>query len=120
MGDRGAHQSNLPMSRLSQDGYRVIMYDQLGCGNSQQPLNEALYTVERYVEEVEGVRTGLGLDKVHLYGHSWGAGSTRRTPSNTRRTWTVYWSRAALRARPSAPLRCGGSGQSCRRTSRTP
>jgi proline-specific peptidase len=71
-GPGGTHQSNLPMSKLSQDGYRVVLYDQLGCGNSQQPVNQALYTVERYVEEVEGVRSGLGLDKVHLYGHSWG------------------------------------------------
>ena len=71
-GPGGTHQSNLPMSKLSQDGYRVVLYDQLGCGNSQQPMNQALYTVERYVEEVEGVRNGLGLDKVNLYGHSWG------------------------------------------------
>ncbi len=71
-GPGGTHQSNLAMSKLSQDGYRVVLYDQLGCGNSQQPLNQSLYTVERYVEEVEGVRTGLELSDLHLYGHSWG------------------------------------------------
>jgi proline iminopeptidase len=71
-GPGGSHQFCLPMSKFSQDGYRVVFYDQLGCGNSQQPQNQALYTVERYVEEVEGVRTGLGLNDLHLHGHSWG------------------------------------------------
>ena len=60
------------MAKLSEDGYRVILYDQLGCGKSDQPQNQTLYTVERYAEEVEGIRVGLGLDKIHLYGHSWG------------------------------------------------
>jgi proline iminopeptidase len=71
-GPGGTHQSNLHMSNLTQDGYRVVLYDQLGCGNSQQPLNQALYTVDRLVEEVEGVRSELRLGNVHLYGHSWG------------------------------------------------
>ena len=71
-GPGGTHDSSIPMARLSEDGYQVVLYDQLGCGKSDQPQNQALYTVERYVEEVEGVRTALGLGKMHLYGHSWG------------------------------------------------
>ena len=71
-GPGGSHDSGIPMAKLSADGYRVILYDQLGCGKSDHPQNQGLYTVERYVEEVEGVRGGLGLDKIHLYGHSWG------------------------------------------------
>ena len=71
-GPGGTHDSGIPMAKLSEDGYRVVLYDQLGCGKSDQPPNQALYTVERYVEEVEGMRNGLGLDKIHLYGHSWG------------------------------------------------
>jgi proline-specific peptidase len=71
-GPGGSHESNIPVAKLSEEGYKVILYDQLGCGMSDLPQNQALYTVERYVEEVEGVRRGLGLDKIHLYGHSWG------------------------------------------------
>src|SRR5579872_45047 len=71
-GPGGSHDSGIPMAKLSNAGYRVIFYDQLGCGKSDQPPDQALYNVERYVEEVEGVRTGLGLGKIHLYGHSWG------------------------------------------------
>jgi len=71
-GPGGTHDSGVPMAKMSEDGYRVILYDQLGCGKSDQPPDQSLYTVERYVEEVEGVRCGLGLGKINLYGHSWG------------------------------------------------
>jgi proline-specific peptidase len=50
----------------------VVFYDQLGCGRSDKPDNPALWTVERFVAEVEAVRRALGLRHFHLYGHSWG------------------------------------------------
>ncbi|MFP6689024.1 MAG: proline iminopeptidase-family hydrolase, partial [Alphaproteobacteria bacterium] len=43
-----------------------------GCGSSDRPEDDALWTIERYVEEVETVRSALNLGKVHLYGQSWG------------------------------------------------
>ncbi len=61
-----------PHVRLVDSGYRVITYDQLGCGNSDKPKNKDLWTISRYVEEVETVRKALGLGKIHLLGHSWG------------------------------------------------
>jgi len=51
----------------------VIFYDQLGCGNSDKPGDISLWTVERFVDELEQVRTYLGLDKMHLLGQSWGS-----------------------------------------------
>jgi proline iminopeptidase len=59
-------------SFLSDHGYRVVAYDQLGCGKSDKPHDEALWDITRYVGEVETVRTALGLGKVHLIGQSWG------------------------------------------------
>jgi proline-specific peptidase len=50
----------------------VVVYDQLGCGNSSQPSDPSLWTVELYVAEVAAVRDALGIDRVHLLGHSWG------------------------------------------------
>lgn len=50
----------------------IYYYDQLGCGNSDRPTDTSLYTISRYVEEVEEVRKGLGLDSFYLYGQSWG------------------------------------------------
>jgi proline iminopeptidase len=59
-------------SCLRDQGYRVVAFDQLGTGASDRPQDPALWTIGRYVEEVESVRTALGLGKVHLLGHSWG------------------------------------------------
>ena len=51
---------------------RIVFYDQLGCGNSPAPDDASLWTVERFMEELDAVRDGLGLDRVHLFGSSWG------------------------------------------------
>ncbi|SON57971.1 Proline iminopeptidase [Hartmannibacter diazotrophicus] len=59
-------------SFLSGHGYRVVTFDQLGCGASDKPDDPALWSISRYVEETEAVRTALDLGKVHLLGHSWG------------------------------------------------
>ena len=57
---------------LPQAGIEMYYYDQLGCNNSDQPDDPALWTLARYTEEVEEVRRGLGLENFVLYGHSWG------------------------------------------------
>lgn len=55
-------------------GIEYYHYDQLGSHLSDQPDEPELWEVPRFVEEVEQVRTALGLDKdnFYLYGHSWG------------------------------------------------
>ncbi|MBF9239718.1 proline iminopeptidase-family hydrolase [Hymenobacter sp. BT683] len=50
----------------------VILYDQLGCGKSDRPDNPSLWTLGRYVEELDVVVRTLGYPKLHLLGHSWG------------------------------------------------
>jgi proline iminopeptidase len=50
----------------------VVLYDQLGSGRSERPGDPDLYRVELYVEQVRRVREALGLDRIHLLGHSWG------------------------------------------------
>jgi proline-specific peptidase len=50
----------------------VVFYDQLGCGRSDKPDNPALWRIDRFVAELEAVRSALGLRHFHLYGHSWG------------------------------------------------
>lgn len=54
------------------DEREVILYDQLGCGKSDRPTNKALWRIERFVEELATLRSTLGLEQVHLLGHSWG------------------------------------------------
>ena len=59
-------------SFLPQAGIEMYYYDQLGVGNSDVPDDSSLWTLPRYLTEVEEVRRGLGLDRFVLYGHSWG------------------------------------------------
>jgi proline iminopeptidase len=61
-------------SFLPAEGIELIYYDQLGTGNSDNPKDTAMWSLPRYVEEVEQVRQALKLDKDNFYllGHSWG------------------------------------------------
>jgi proline iminopeptidase len=61
-------------SFLPQEGIEFIYYDQLGSANSDQPADTSLWDLPRFVEEVEQVRTALGLNKDNFYllGQSWG------------------------------------------------
>jgi proline iminopeptidase len=51
---------------------QVLLYDQLGSGASDRPDDPSLWVVPRFVEELETVRTKLGLGRMHLMGQSWG------------------------------------------------
>ena len=61
-------------SFFPKEGFEIIEYDQLGSYYSDQPTDSSLWTTERFVEEVEQVRTALGLTKDNFYilGNSWG------------------------------------------------
>ncbi len=59
------------LSELATDR-QVIMYDQLGSGRSDRPNDLALWRTDRFVEELDAVRSALGLREVHILGHSWG------------------------------------------------
>jgi proline-specific peptidase len=71
-GGPGATHHNLEPLEALADRRRVIFYDQLGCGRSDRPDNPALWVIDRFVEELAQVRATLGLDRMHLFGSSWG------------------------------------------------
>jgi proline iminopeptidase len=56
------------------EGIEYYYYDQLGSYYSDQPSDSDLWTIDRFVDEVEQVRMALGLnqDNFYLYGQSWG------------------------------------------------
>ncbi len=60
-----------PMEALAASR-QVVFYDQLGCGRSDQPRDTSLWRIERFVEEVDTLRGRLDLERMHLFGHSWG------------------------------------------------
>ena len=55
-------------------GIEYYFYDQLGSYYSDQPADTSLWNLPRFVEEVEQVRQGLGLDSTNFFllGSSWG------------------------------------------------
>jgi proline iminopeptidase len=61
-----------PLEKVAVDR-PVIFYDQLGAGRSPAPADSDLWTVERFVKELGQVRAALGLEEVHILGHSWGS-----------------------------------------------
>lgn len=66
------HESLDPLSRLALTGRPIICYDQLGCGNSDCPSDDSLWSVDLFREELATLRHALELGRVHLLGHSWG------------------------------------------------
>ena len=71
-GPGGTHDYLAPLEQLIATGRRAIFYDQLGCGQSDLPDDPSLFTVDLFVDEVSAVRGALELDRVHLFGNSWG------------------------------------------------
>ncbi|MDJ1494794.1 proline iminopeptidase-family hydrolase [Cytophagaceae bacterium DM2B3-1] len=65
------YMENFP-ERLNPAEVEVYFYDQLGSYHSDQPGDSTLWHIDRFVEEVEQVRQGLGLKDFYLLGHSWG------------------------------------------------
>ena len=61
-------------SFFPQAGIEFYHYDQLGSYYSDQPENDSLWTIERFVEELEQVRIKLGLNSENFFilGNSWG------------------------------------------------
>jgi proline-specific peptidase len=50
----------------------VILYDQAGCGRARRGGPRKLFTVDGFVAELEAIRRTLGLERMHLFGHSFG------------------------------------------------
>ncbi|HKW21995.1 MAG TPA: alpha/beta hydrolase [Ktedonobacterales bacterium] len=59
-----------PVAALLAPRHRVITFDQRGVGASS--VRSGGYSVAAYLGDLEGIRTSLGVDRLHLFGHSWG------------------------------------------------
>lgn len=59
-----------------EDGRELIMYDQLGCGNSYVENRPDLWNAKVWIEELMALREHLGLEEIHLLGQSWGGMQT--------------------------------------------
>lgn len=61
-------------SFFPKQGFEFYEYDQLGSYYSDQPKDSSLWTLDRFVEEVEQVRKAIGANRNNFYllGNSWG------------------------------------------------
>ncbi|RYY42785.1 MAG: alpha/beta fold hydrolase [Chitinophagaceae bacterium] len=68
---------------------QLIYLDAFGRGKSDTAKDVKDYTIERDIEDIEGLRKAMGLGKITLYGHSYGSvvaqGYAIRYPQNTSR-----------------------------------
>ena len=63
----------VPHFRTLADRYRLVFYDQRGCGRSAPLANDSMATLEQCVEDLEGLRRSFGFERMSLAGQSWGA-----------------------------------------------
>lgn len=71
-GPGGSMFSLLPLGRIGDDRFTVVLYDQIEGGKSERPGRDDLLTVEAFVGEFEDLVATMDLGPVHLLGHSWG------------------------------------------------
>lgn len=61
------------LSALTEYGFDVYLYDQLGCGWSSRLDDISGYTAERHKEDLSAIIDAIGAERVILIGQSWGA-----------------------------------------------
>lgn len=53
--------------------YRVVLFDQRGCGRSRPTASVRANTTQHLISDIERIRTELGIENWLLFGGSWGA-----------------------------------------------
>ena len=53
--------------------YTVIYYDQRSAGRSTMVIDSVSLHIDKYIADLEEVRRYFGIDRLTLFGHSWGA-----------------------------------------------
>jgi len=61
------------LAPLSEDGYDIYLYDQIGSGLSDRLPNIKDYTADRHKIDLEEITKEIGATQVILIGQSWGA-----------------------------------------------
>src|SRR5882724_11360012 len=52
--------------------HRLIFFDQRASGKSTADVDTSSMTIKNLIDDIDQLRQKLGLDQVHLLGHSWG------------------------------------------------
>jgi proline iminopeptidase len=71
-GGGGSHDYFHPHFDRLHAHFRVIYYDGFGRGRSERAARPDAYSIERDITEIDALRRALGIDRWHVYGHSYG------------------------------------------------
>ena len=71
-GPGSTHHYFEPLEQLAEQGRRIVVYDQVGCGGSSRPEDDGIYTLQLFLDELDALRDALDLGRVHVLGTSWG------------------------------------------------
>jgi proline iminopeptidase len=71
-GGGGSHDYFHPHFEALHEHFRVVYYDGFGRGRSERAKRPDEYSVERDVQEIDALRRALGIERWHVYGHSYG------------------------------------------------
>ncbi len=66
------HTYFLPQMAQLAKSYKLIFYDQRSSGRSSADVDSNSMTMDKFVEDLEGIRKAFNLDSMNLMGHSWG------------------------------------------------
>jgi pimeloyl-ACP methyl ester carboxylesterase len=61
-------------AELARNGFRVILPDQRGYGDSDKPRDVASYRTELLADDAAGLITALGHERAFVVAHDWGGG----------------------------------------------
>jgi proline iminopeptidase len=85
-GPGGAHPGLRSFDSLATDN-KLVYYDGFGRGKSDTAKVVTEYTLERDIEDLEGLRKAMGFEKINILGHSYGGlvaqGYAIKYPQNT-------------------------------------
>ncbi len=66
------HRQFLPYIWELASRHKVILYDQRGTGLSSGPIDAESISLDTFIADLEGIREAFGIEKMNLFGHSWG------------------------------------------------
>lgn len=70
-GPGGSHRGLRRFDSLAASGFQLIYFDGFGRGQSDTAKDVKEYTLERDIEDIEGLRKAMHLDKISVLGHSY-------------------------------------------------
>ena len=72
-GGPGAGASSTYQKYFNPEKYRLIMFDQRGCGKSKPYGEVSQNSTQDLIEDINSILDFLDIEKVHIYGGSWGS-----------------------------------------------